>query len=150
MTKSASEYAADMRTAVAHDRVASQELLASLFAEQVELRHVPASPNDGPIAGALLATVARREVEAMPERSTARSDTTPTSRSRARPYTSGAGSPGPLRDGSTVELRTNTLHTIAGGQIVALESDMDPDSLATWQRVLAAGGMQVGAPATDT
>jgi len=149
MTKSASEIAADMR-AVAHDRVASQELLASLFAEQVELRHVPASPNDGPIAGALLATVARREVEAMPRafdgevgHDTDIAVEGETIRVRGRVT-------GTLRDGSTVELRTNTLHTIAGGQIVALESDMDPDSLATWQRVLAAGGMHVGAPATDT
>ena len=50
---------------------------------------------------------------------------------------------GALADGSTVELRTNTLFTVTDGAITALQSDMDAASMATWGKALAAGGFEV-------
>jgi ketosteroid isomerase-like protein len=142
MTKSASEIAAEMR-AVAHDRTKSRELLASLFAENVELRHVPARPSDGPIAGSFLAEVSRREVEALPR---ALHDVVHDEAEiavegdaiRVRGRTSGT-----LPVGTTIDVRTNTLLTIADGAIVALQSDMDAPSTEAWQKVLVAGGFEV-------
>jgi ketosteroid isomerase-like protein len=138
MTKSASEIAEEMR-AVAHDRTKSRELLASLFAENVELRHVPARPSDGPIAGSFLAEVSRREVEALPRalhdavhdeaEITVEGDAV-----RVRGRTSGT-----LPDGTTIGVRTNTLLTIADGVIVALQAP----STEAWQKVLVVGGFEV-------
>ena len=142
MTKSASEIAEEMR-AVTHDRTKSRELLAGLFAENVELQHVPARPADGPIAGSFLAEVSRREVEALPRalhdavhdeaEITVEGDAI-----RVRGRTSGT-----LPDGTTIDVRTNTLLTIADGLIVALQSDMDSPSTEAWQKVLAVGGFEV-------
>ena len=39
----------------------SRDLLVSLFADTVELRHVPPSPSDGPILGRVLSDVSGRE-----------------------------------------------------------------------------------------
>ena len=142
MALSADEVAERMRAA-ADDPVRSQETLASLFAEQVELRHVPPSSSDGAILGALLAEVSRREVEA-----SGRALVGPVEREseitvegdaiRVRNLIAGA-----LADGSTVELRTNTLFTVTDGAITALQSDMDAASMATWGKALAAGGFEV-------
>jgi ketosteroid isomerase-like protein len=142
MTKSASEIAEEMR-AVAHDRTKSRELLAGLFAENVELRHVPARPADGPIAGSFLAEVSRREVEALPRalNDAVHDETEITVEGdaiRVRGRTSGT-----LPDGTTIEVRTNTLLTIADGVIVALQSDMDAPSTEAWQKVLVVGGFEV-------
>ena len=141
MTRSASEIAEQMRS-VAHDPVKSREVLAGLFAETVELRHVPRRASDGPIPGRLLAEVARRESEAVaralpdliaddPE-ITVEADAV-----RVRRHTTGT-----LVDGSTIDVRTNTLFGIGDGAIVALQSDMDEASMQAWRTVLAAGGLE--------
>ena len=142
MALSADEVADRMRAA-GDDPVRSQQTLASLFAEQVELRHVPPSSSDGPIPGALLAEVSRREVEA-----SGRALVGPVAREseitvegdaiRVRNRIAGT-----LADGSTVELRTNTLFTVTDGAITALQSDMDAASMAMWGKALAAGGFEI-------
>lgn len=142
MKKSVSEIAEEMR-AVTHDRDRSRELLAGLFAENVELRHVPARPADGPIAGSFLAEVSRREVEALPRalRDVVHDEAEITVEGdaiRVRGHTSGT-----LPDGTRIDVRTNTLLTVANGAIVALQSDMDAPSTEAWQKVLVAGGFEV-------
>jgi ketosteroid isomerase-like protein len=144
---SATDIAAQLR-AVADDRVASSELLASLFAEEVELRHTPASPFDGPIPGAALADAVRGEVQAvaqaMPDATHEPGDITVEGEGvRMRSSVSGT-----LADGTPVEVRTDTLLTIAGGSIVALGSDMDAATMELWGRVLAEGAAGA-AGATD-
>lgn len=141
MTKSASEIAEEMR-AVASDHVKSREVLTCLFTESVELQHVPRRPSDGAIAGRVLAEIVRRESEAVfralpdiiyddPE-ITVEADAI---RVRRRTF-------GTLLDGTTIDVRTNTLFRIADGAIVALQSDMDPEGVEAWQKVLAVGGFE--------
>ena len=141
MTRSPEQIADQIRGA-SHDPHVSCEVLASLFASEVELRHSPPGPNDGPISGSLLADVARREVDALlravPDARHDEPDITVQGdvivvRRRTR---------GSLPDGSDVELSTNTVMSIAEGSIVSLESDMSPDEVRAWQRVLAAGGFE--------
>ena len=142
MAESVEEIADRMRVA-AEDPERSQQTLASLFAEQVELRHVPPSSSDGPIPGALLSEVSRREVEA-----SGRALVGPVEREseitvegdaiRVRSRIAGV-----LADGSTVDLRTNTVFTVTDGAITALQSDMDAASMATWGKALVAGGFEV-------
>ena len=142
MTKSAADVADEMR-AVVTDRTKSADLLASLFAETVELRHVPPSPSDGPIPGSVLSAVSGGEVaalaRAMPDAEHGDSEITVEGDAvRVRGRTSGT-----LADGTRVDVETNTLFTIADGAIVALQSDMDPSSVEAWKQVLAAGSFEV-------
>lgn len=144
MTLSAAEIAQQL-LAVAGDAERSRETLTALFAEEIELRHVPPAPTDGPIPGALLAEISRREVaalsRAMPDATHDEPEITVEGDAiRVRRRTHGL-----LGDGTPVDVRTNTLMSIADGRVVALESDMDPESLRSWRGVLAAGGFEVPA-----
>src|SRR2546423_547855 len=137
MADSVTEIAERLR-AVAHDRVKSQQTLASLFADTIELRHEPTHPTDGPIAGRLLAEVSRREVEAVGR-------ALPDVDSKSEIYVEGdairvrAHTTGTLADGTPVDVNSDALFTVAGGAIVALQSDMDEASMMAWGTVLMAG-----------
>ena len=144
MTKSVTDIAEEMR-AVAEDRGKSRDLLVSLFAETVELRHVPPSPSDGPIPGSLLSDVSGREVaalaRALPDAEQGDSEVTVEDDAvRVRVRTTGT-----LADGTPIDVVTNTLFTIADGAIVGLQSDMDPASVEAWKQVLAAGAFEAPA-----
>jgi ketosteroid isomerase-like protein len=134
--------AAELRAA-AGDLGANQEVLARLFADDVLLRHEPPHPSDGPIPGRLLAEVSRREVaavaRALPDADQSGSEISVEGdgvRMRGRTRDT-------LADGTAVDVRTNTLFTVADGRIVALLSDMDSESMVSWGTVLAAGGFDV-------
>jgi len=132
------EIAAAMRVAGA-DRRRSQELLASLFADQVAIRHVPPAPTDTMVPRDVIVDVAAREVaalaRALPDAEHGDADVTvegDTVRVRSRTI-------GTLRDGTPIDVLTNTCFTVAGGRIVALQSEMDAASADAWRTVLAAG-----------
>jgi hypothetical protein len=136
------EIAARLR-AVAEDRGRSQQLLASLFATSVELRHDPPHPSDGPVAGALLAEISRREVEAADRalvdlRSESDVDVESNDGIRLRVRTTGA-----FADGRTVDVQIHTRLTVADGSVVALQADMDDAAMAAWGEVLVAGGFEI-------
>ena len=141
MTKSVTDIAEEMR-AVAEDRGKSRDLLVSLLAETVELRHVPPSPSDGPIPASLLSDVSGREVaalaRALPDAEQSDSEVTVEDDAvRVRVRTTGT-----LADGTPIDVVTNTLFTIADGAITSLQSDMDPASVEAWKQVLAAGSFE--------
>ena len=144
MTRSVADIAEEMR-AVATDRAKSRDLLVSLFADTVELRHVPPSPSDGPIPGRVLSDVSGREVaalaRALPDAEHGGAEVTVEGDAvRVRVRTSGV-----LADGTRIDVETNTRFTIADGAIVALQSDMDAGSAEAWKKVLAAGSFEAPA-----
>jgi hypothetical protein len=128
--------------AVSDDGVRSQQALALLFAETVELRHEPSHPSDGPVSGRLLGEVSRREVEAagraLLDLCSASEVTTEGDAIRVRGRTVGT-----LSDGTKVDMHTDTVFTVADGAIVGLYSDMDDASMAVWGQVLIAGGFEI-------
>lgn len=116
--------------------------LADLFAETVELRHVPATPNDGPVAGSVLRTMAIAEHEAV---------------QRALPDLAPEAVTVTV-DGDTIDARSTMVGTLEGapvrleqvirlttrdGEVVGLEAHLDEDRLATLAAVLAAGDFEV-------
>lgn len=127
----------------------AQEVLARRFADAVELRHDPPSPSDGPIPGALLAEVSRREVEAVGRALRERVDGEPDVTVEGDVVHMRGRTRGTLHDGSAIDVHTSTRFTVADGRIVALQSDMDAASGEAWGRVLAAGGFEVPAGAFD-
>jgi hypothetical protein len=141
MTKTVGEVADELRAA-RDDRFKSQRALASLLAETIDLRHEPPHPTDGPIPGRLLAEVSLREVEAvgraMPDVSTESDVAVEGDAIRVRGRTTGT-----LADGTRIDIQTHTVFTVAGGAIVALQSEMDEVSMATWGQVLMAGGFEI-------
>jgi hypothetical protein len=144
INESVNEIADELRAA-AGDTTKTQDVMARLFAENIDLRHVPPLPSDGPIPGRLLAEVSRREVAAVERalRNRVDSDSEVTVdgdqilvRSRTR---------GTLDDGTSIDVRPSTRFTVAGGAIVGLQSDMDGESMEAWGKVLAAGGFEIPA-----
>jgi hypothetical protein len=138
MSKTVGEIADEMRAAAA-DREQSSAVLASHFAETVEIRHVPPGAHDGPVPGSAIAAVAGREVaavgRALPDAEHGESEITVEGDDiRVRGLTAGT-----LADGTRIEVRSNTVFTVAEGAIVGLRSEMDVDSAAQWGKVLAAG-----------
>jgi len=141
MSGTVSEIAERMRAA-AHDPVASVELVASLLAPSIELRHDPPGANDGQIPGHVLAETSRREVEAvsrvLPNGFERTSDITVEGDAiRVRNRVSGT-----LSDGSPVEVQTNTLFTVANGAIVGLRAEMDAANTERWRALLTGGGFE--------
>jgi ketosteroid isomerase-like protein len=135
---SVDEVAAAMRVA-GGDRRRSQELLASLFADQVAIRHVPPAPTDSLVPRDVIVDISAREVaalaRAMPDAEHGDADVTVEGDAvRVRSRTSGT-----LRDGTPIDVLTNTSFTVADGRIVALQSEMDAASADAWRTVLAAG-----------
>jgi len=143
MGTSAEDIAEELRAALG-DVVKTQEVMARRFAEQIELRHVPPHPSDGPMPSRLLVEVARREVaaveRALPDRVTDGDVTVDGNAIRVQNRTRGT-----LSDGTTVDVQTDTRFTVADGEIVGLESNMDAASMEAWGTVLAAGGFELPA-----
>ena len=143
MGTSAEDIAEELRAA-SGDVVKTQEVMARRFAEQIELRHVPPHPSDGPMPSRLLVEVARREVaaveRALPDRVTDSDVTVDGNAIRVQNRTRGT-----LSDGTTVDVQTDTRFTVADGEIVGLESNMDAASMEAWGTVLAAGGFELPA-----
>jgi ketosteroid isomerase-like protein len=142
MAQSAAEVADQMR-AVVNDRTKSRELLASLFAENVAIHHVPPGPNDGAIPGSRLADVSKREVEALARALPNAVQEDPEITVEGDAVRVCGRTSGTLADGTRIEVRTNTLFTVADGAIVGLESNMDADSVSAWRKVLASGGFEI-------
>ena len=141
ITISANDVAEQLR-ATSGNSGANQEVLARLLADEIVLRHEPPHPSDGPLPGRLLAEMAQREVEAvqraLPDAELSSDVTVEGDGVRMRGRTCGT-----LADGTTVDVQTNTLFTVSDGRIVALLSEMDPQSGEAWGRVLAAGEIEV-------
>lgn len=137
MAKTVEEIADEMRAAAAEGM--SSAVLAKYFAESVEIRHVPPSEFDGPVPGSVIAGTAGREVaslaRAMPDAVHGESEVTVEGDDiRQRGRTTGT-----LADGTAIDVRTNTVFTVADSKIVALRSEMDAASAEQWGKVLAAG-----------
>jgi hypothetical protein len=142
MTASAIDIADELRAA-AQDGGKMQETLAGLFAETVVLRHEPPSPSDGAISGSLISAISRKEVaaagRALPD--AVQGDVNVSIEGdgiRVQTRTSGV-----LADGTTIDVKSNTLFTVADGAIVGLQSDMDAASVEAWRKVLSAGGFEI-------
>jgi hypothetical protein len=138
MAQSANEIAQQL--AATADPEGSWRALTRLFAKEVELRHDPPAPTDGPIPGALLAQISQREVEALSRAVPNATHDPPEITVEGNAIRIRRRTQGSLPDGTPVDLRTNTLFSIAEGRVVALQSDMDGESVRMWQRVLFAGG----------
>jgi hypothetical protein len=138
------EIAEELRAAAQH-RGKMQETLAALFAKTVALRHEPPSPSDGAIRGSLLSAISREEVAAVGRAlpNAVQNDVNVSIEGdgiRVQIRTSGV-----LADGTNIDVKSNTLFTIADGAIVGLRSDMDAASVEAWGKVLSAGGFEIPA-----
>jgi hypothetical protein len=137
---------ADLADALRHaagEAGGTQEVLARRFASTVELRHSPPRPTDGPLPGSFLAEATRREIDAVNRALTDRADSnTEVSVEGDRIHFSGR-TRGTLRDGTVIDVQTSGWLSVADGVIVALEGNMDTESMETWGRVLADGGFEL-------
>jgi hypothetical protein len=119
--------------------------MASLFAETVELEHVPPAPTDGPLPGAMLREVAIAETQA------ANRAFTEVTRDDVRVTVNGSSirlqstTKGTLVTGESVSIDTDVVVEIQDGRIVAMEARMSEEDGKRWRQALEAGGFEVPA-----
>jgi hypothetical protein len=121
----------------------AQDALRSLYAEQVEVRHVPTLPSDGVVHRARLVEVSTREAAAVrgaiPDEHygdihiDADGDRIHV---RVAIY-------GTLITGKTIELVSDSTYTVTDGHIAGIEHHMPPEAMAGWAEVATAGGLRV-------
>lgn len=119
------------------------ELMATLYADQVDLRHVPPLATDGPIPGRLLAEVSLREVAAVEKALADRTEASEIAVEGEDGIRLIGRTTGTMADGTEVDVTTRVLLTVAAGRVVGLEADLDELSMASWGKVLLAGGFEV-------
>ena len=127
----------------------AQAVLRALYADEVELRHVPALPSDGIVDGARLRDASGREAAAVkgaiPDLHYAGVEVTVDG---ARVHVT-AWIEGTLATGSTVHLLSDMSCTVRDDRIVGMEHRMDNATMAGWVEVAAAGGLSVPASYVD-
>jgi ketosteroid isomerase-like protein len=134
---------ADALRAASTSSEGASSVLAELYAEKVDLRHEPRLATDGPVDGALLGEMGRREIAASRRALTSTSEpaseiTVEGDAIRMRSRTRGR-----LDDGTVIDVTTNTLFRVADGRIVELVAEMDEADVQAWGQVLVAGGIEV-------
>jgi ketosteroid isomerase-like protein len=122
---------------------AAQSALCALYADTVELRHVPALPSDGIVEGSRLREASSREAAAI---RTAIPDyvydDVQVDRAGDRVHVK-AWIQGTTVTGSPVRLLSEMHCSVRDGRIVGVEHLMDKDTLAAWTEVATAGGLRV-------
>jgi ketosteroid isomerase-like protein len=122
---------------------AAQSLLGSLYADEMELRHVPALPSDGMVAGARVREVNGQEAQAINGLLSDRSFGDVEIAVEGDLVRVAAVVTGTLADGKAVRLPTDLRLTVRGSRIVGLEHHMGEEAMKGWAEVAAAAGMKV-------
>ncbi|MGO8864542.1 MAG: hypothetical protein ACLQRH_27755 [Acidimicrobiales bacterium] len=113
--------------------------MSSLFAETIELSHVPSLPADGPITADLLRAISAADMAAVSRgllNLVAEKATVTVEASSIRIRSSLRGN---LATGKPIKVDNDVLIEIRDGKIVALQGHRDEDSWAQWFEVLEAG-----------
>jgi hypothetical protein len=142
MTRSIDDIADAFRAAGA-DRAKSSELLASLYADTVQMQHSPPGPGDGPWLATTLVALAKQEVAAVGRALPDALVHPPVVSIEGDALRIRNRIEGDLADGTRIDITTNTVFTVADGRIVGLRSEMDPTDAQTWIQVLTAGAFEV-------
>jgi ketosteroid isomerase-like protein len=121
----------------------AQSTLRSLYADEVELRHIPALPSDGPVDGTRLREGQDREAAAIGRAIPGYAyDDVNVEVDGDRVHVT-AWIHGTLTTGTSVRLRSDMYCTVRDGHVVGLEHVMDDETMAAWMDVAAAGGLAV-------
>jgi ketosteroid isomerase-like protein len=113
--------------------------MASLFADTVELTHVPPLPADGPIAASDLSEISAADMQAVSRGLHNRSADQPSISVEGSSVRIRSTMRGTLANGDPIRVDGEVLLEVRDGRIVALQSHRDPESWAQWFKVLAAG-----------
>ena len=148
MTASVDDIAEAIRAAGA-DRQRSSDLLATLYADTVELQHSPPRPGDGSWPASTLVAVAKEELDAIQRAipdAVVHVPLVVVDRDAVRVCNRIEGV---LVDGTRIDLTTNTVFTVSDGRVVGLRSEMTSDDAQACGGVVAAGAFEVPADLTQ-
>ncbi|HEY8057587.1 MAG TPA: hypothetical protein VID94_02495 [Acidimicrobiales bacterium] len=145
----AEQVANQLAAAYATNPETAKSTLDSLFAAEVDLRHLPPLASDGMVDGHRLAEGTGKEAAAITsvlvglhhEEVTVDAD-------RDRVHVT-AWICGTLPNGKEARLFSDMWCTVSDGRIVGLEHCMDEDTMAAWIEVAVAAGMTLPEPPQD-
>ena len=142
-TANAKQIAEQLRTAFENGPEAAQTALRALYADTLELHHVPPLPSDGTVDGERMREASGREAaavkSAIPDQ---HYDNIEVIADRSRVHVK-AWIQGTLTTGKSIRVLSEMWCTVRDGRIIAIEHLMDKDAMAGWVEVAAAGGMKV-------
>ena len=143
MTDDAAAVAQQLKTAFEAGPEAAQSALCALYADTVELRHVPALPSDGVVEGSRLREASNQEAAAIrgaiPDYVY---DDVQIALVGDRVHVK-VWIHGTIATGSPVRLLSEMHCSVRDGRIVGVEHIMNKDTATAWAEVAAAGGLRV-------
>lgn len=135
----AERVAEQLRAEAEAPRAGGPSVMSSLFADTIELSHVPPLPADGPITADLLRAISAADMTAVSGGlldPVAEKATITVEGSSIRIRSSFRGS---LAAGKPIKVDNDVLIEVREGKIVALQGHRDEESWAQWFEVLEAG-----------
>lgn len=139
----ATKVAEQLETAFKTGPEVAQTVLASLYADQLELHHVPALPSDGTVNGARMRAASGMEAAAIKNAIPDQYYDDVTVEVDGERVHIKVWIRGTLATGKAVRLVSDMFCTVRAGHIVAMEHVMDNDTMAAWAEVAIAGGLKI-------
>jgi hypothetical protein len=139
VTKDAKWLAEQLQAEVEAPQTGQPSVMSTLYAETIDLRHVPPRAADGPIEASLMRQISVADMDAvsrgLPERTFDKPSITVEGASvRIRSAIRGT-----LATGEAVTVNNDVLLEVGDGKIVALEAHRDEESWSNWFKILKAG-----------
>jgi ketosteroid isomerase-like protein len=140
MTTDAERIADQLRAESSAPQQGGPSVMASLYADTVELRHTPPRRADGPIEASALRAISVADMAAVSRGLKEREFDTPRITVEGSSIRIQSTMRGTMASGDPIKVDNDVLLEVRDGKIVTLEAHRDEESWAQWFKVLEAGG----------
>lgn len=138
-TRDAKWLAEQLRAEVESPREGQPSVMSSLYADIIDLRHLPPRAADGPIDAGLMREISIADMEAVGRGLPDRTFDQPTITVEGDYVHIQSAIRGTLATGEAVKVDNDVKVKVLDGRIVALEAHRDEASWANWFKILDAG-----------
>jgi ketosteroid isomerase-like protein len=140
MTTDAERIADQLRAEAAAPGEGGPSVMGSLYADTIELTHLPARAADGPISAAELRDISIADMAAVNRGLTERVFEQPRITVEGSAIRIQSTMRGTMASGDPIKVDNDVLLEVRDGKIVGLQAHRDEESWAQWFKVLSAGG----------
>jgi ketosteroid isomerase-like protein len=139
VTKDAKWLAEQLQAEVDTPQEGEPSVMSSLYADTIDLRHVPPRSADGPIEASLMREISVADMDAVSRGLLERTFDPPSIKVEGDSVRIRSAMRGTLATGEAVTVNNDVLLEVRDGKIVALEAHRDDESWSNWFKILKAG-----------